>query len=205
MYEYGLFFIIKRIGENMKKIICLLVVCAAFAGSIFAAETSDAQNDQQKTMEKIIVINHLITDGLEKNKAAIMVASQDLTLAEKYMVIDSNKKSAGVPFVCNWLLGFGIGSFIQHDTTVATGILGGELAGWALYFNGVSNLNTSTMTTGLLIYGGFQIFALIRPWVYTDRYNTTLKSALGADLPAVSFAPIVSLDNTYGIACKIAM
>jgi hypothetical protein len=62
-------------------------------------------------------VSGMIKSDLFKNQSTIQSLSQRLTSTEKMALYTEYKKDPWVPFLINFLVGAGIGSFIEGDTT----------------------------------------------------------------------------------------
>jgi len=161
----------------MKKMVAVLLI-AIFAGTAFAQGSSTAS------------VAGMIKDGLFKNEVRIRQASVNLDTNEKLLLYSEFKKEPWVPFLVNLLIGAGIGSFIEGDTTGGVIALTGDLVGWgsvligistyasAVYDNPYTTRGVGLVTFGYIALAGTRIFEIIRPFTFTSRYNSTLKGAL---------------------------
>ncbi len=188
----------------MKKIIlCLImlfVVCLAFS---------------QETTSSVPKIRLLIEDNLFKNADIIAAESVNLTDTETYTLYTENEKEMWTPLLLNGFLGFGIGSFSQGDYLGGGIAVGAELVGYGLLIAGVAPImnlyfNPSTdpvdvnaITTqyvgfylaGTAVLLGNRIFQVIRPVVYTNSFNDTLKKSLGVTQISYSATPAYDFKN----------
>lgn len=149
-------------------------------------------------------ISGMIKDDLFKNEEQIIRESTNLDQSQKLLLYGEYKKDQWVPFIINFVVGAGIGSFVQGDTTGGTIALVGDLAGMACVLLGVSSYSTAiytdpyttkgmgVMTLGYIALLGTRVFEIVRPFTYTSRYNSTLKGALNY-YDSFSFAP--TLEN----------
>ena len=120
-----------------------------------------------------------------------------LTSMQRMVLLESGKKSSGLPFVLNLILGLGIGSYVQGDTKGGTTALVGELTSLALIFAGAGQASinpytgevegTELMALGYLGVIGFRLYELIRPFSFTKEYNAKLSNAL----MNVSLSPVL--------------
>lgn len=135
-----------------------------------------------------------------KNQAAGMTAG------EKMMFYESNKKSNILPFVLNFCLGAGVGSFVQGDTKGGVTGLIGDLAGCLLVGVGTGIMQQNAMAgelpgtlETLLIYGGcavltgFRIYECIRPFTFAKSYNNKLHEAIMGDA-SLTVLPVMGKD-----------
>ncbi|MDR1786262.1 MAG: P13 family porin [Spirochaetaceae bacterium] len=155
--------------------------------------------------ETALAVHGLLKKGLYKNYDQIAEESYNLTASEKMLLLDAHEKTAGLPFTANLLIGFGLGSYMQGDTTGGTIQLVGELVGVASMIAGSVVLEAGMIYTladtvtgdytegpsswaassgsGLILAGyaltaALRIYGCISPFVFKARYNTKLKSAL---------------------------
>jgi hypothetical protein len=175
-------------GGFMKKIVAILLF-AIIAGTAFAQNSASGS------------IAGMIKDGLFKNEARIKDASFNLDATEKLMLYGEFKKDPWVPFIINFLIGAGIGSFVEGDTTGGVIGLTGDVIGLGSILMGVSTyasaLSSNPYTTsglGMVTFGyialiGTRVFEIIRPFTFSSRYNSTLKGALNY-YDGLSLAPI---------------
>lgn len=147
-------------------------------------------------------VSGLIKDDLFKNAASIENESSQLTESEKLILYSDFKKDNILPFVLNFLVGIGLGSFIQGDSTGGWIAVAGDMAGIGLLAVGyVGALNSvygsSGYSSGITMIGiseiilaGTRIFECIRPFTFASRYNTTLKKSIKYyDRPSLSLVP----------------
>ena len=108
------------------------------------------------------------------------------------------------PFVLNLLLNFGIGSFVQGDTTGGLIVAGGQVLGIGLIVAGVSasrtddqygyttTTTTTTTTSSALVYVGAGLAAAasiagyVFPFTYANAANEKLRRDLGIAVANVS-------------------
>ncbi len=171
----------------MKRTVSVIVLlCLAMA--VFADESS------------VSSISGMIKSDLFKNQSKIQGLSQNLTSTEKMALYSEYKKDQWVPFLVNFIVGAGIGSFIEGDTTGGAIALAGDLIGIgtvvtglssyasAVYSNPYTSEGLGLMSFGYIVLFGSRIFEIIRPFTWTARYNSTLTQSLNY-LPGISFAP----------------
>jgi len=110
-----------------------------------------------------------------------------------------------LPFILNFLIGFGVGSWVQGHT--AGGLIGsiGQLCGVILI---VSSSSTNLKGIGALTLIGAWLTDCILPWTYAHSYNNKLKSALGmSSLTDIRLVPALNLakNNTLypGLALTV--
>lgn len=157
--------------------------------------------------ESISSVAGMIKSDLFKNQERIKEASSNLKQTDKMILYSEFKKDQWVPFLVNFVVGAGIGSFIEGDTTGGAIALVGDLVGLGAVVLGAASYSNEvysdpyttkgfgTMTFGYFALIGTRIFEIVRPFTWTARYNSTLKSALNY-YDSLSLAP--SIDN--GIA-----
>ena len=195
----------------MKKIVILIALALLIPSFIFADSTSYAR------------INGLIDSGMMKNRDQISYLSSGLTSSEAIMLYNAKKINSGVPFALNFLLGCGIGSFVQGDTAGGVTALVGELAGYAAIlggsaclaaatvgnydsnesnaaaFNSQSAFGAGLMIGGGIMYLGFRIYEMIRPFSYAKKYNETLFEALNSSYGTTLAILPSSFDDNLGV------
>ncbi len=173
----------KRILVLVLMLLCLIVAIFADDGSVSS-------------------ISGMIKSDLFKNQGKIQGLSQNLTSTEKMALYSEYKKDQWVPFLVNFIVGAGIGSFIEGDTTGGVIALTGDIVGLGSVIIGATTYASSmysypytysTKGLGLATFGyvvliGSRIFEIIRPFTYTARYNSTLKQSLNY-LAGISFVP----------------
>ena len=197
----------------MKKLLVVLVLLCTFGGLLFADDFTSCLNNIDKKLDSTTI-------------ATIQKYSANLTEAEKYVLYEHNQMSGGNAAFINLCLGFGIGSYIQGDTTGGTISLVADLAGYAMIlagefkysadlrkeeqavrngdYNNESKANMNLSYVGLAIVAINRIFTCIRPYTYARSYNKRLSKALyGA--PTVALVPTLDeLGNTsWTLSAKI--
>ncbi len=186
----------------MKKII-IGVVLLCTMGIVFSqTSTSD--------------IRVLIEDDLIDNKEKIMQLSSGLSSSEKLSLYDAHEEDLLAPLLLNGFLGFGIGSFYQGDIVGGAIGAGGNVIGVGLVLAGYIPVltalsddsistaefeNVVTQYLGFYLAGGAvffvtKVFEIIRPVVYTNSFNNTLKESLGVS--AISYYAVPSYDLERG-------
>lgn len=175
----------------MKMIILFTVLLFAFAPAL-SAEESDSENFYQ--------LGILMQDLDLENQAQFMQINElasSLSSMQRMVLLESNKKSSGLPFVLNLILGLGIGSYVQGDSKGGTTALVGELSSLALLLAGAGqatvNPYTGDIEGGEMMYPGyigmvgFRLYELIRPFSFAKEYNSKLSNAL----MNVSLSPVL--------------
>lgn len=176
-----------------KKVIVLLALLCLFACSLFADDFTSCLNLIDKKLNASTV-------------AEVQKYSANLSESQKYSIYESKKSSGTIPFVVNFFLGCGIGSYIQGDVLGGTISLCGDVGGYALIVGGYVSAAASAVSnssSGLaggsaaVIAGGAillanRIFTCIRPFTYASSYNKRLSTALYA---STSFAMVPSINE----------
>lgn len=216
----------------MKKItVCLLPVFLFIflTGQNLFASPTETENHVQN-------ISHMLGNrGLKKNFNDIYTEAGFLSFDEKQQLYSSFEDKPLDPFLLNWLIGFGIGSFVQKDylsgglclaadiTSVGIGLTGVILWQKEL-FDASRNANQDlgslflmvfnalTMRTAMpfIIAGGVlsiasRIYGMIAPWVYGASYNKRLEQALRIGEASLSVAPFVMPDASCGLALRVEL
>ena len=214
----------------MKKItVCLLPVFLFIflTGQNLFASAPETENHVQN-------ISHMLGNrGLKKNFNDIYTEAGFLSFDEKQQLYSSFEDKPLDPFLLNWLIGFGIGSFVQKDylsgglclaadiTSVGIGLTGVILWQKEL-FDASRNANQDlgslflmvfnalTMRTAMpfIIAGGVlsiasRVYGMIAPWVYGASYNKRLEEALRIGDARLSVAPLVMPDASCGLALRL--
>lgn len=181
----------------MKKLFSVLLLIAVSV-SVFAQS------------ESVGSVAGMIKSDLFKNQGRIKEAASTLKQTDKMMLYGEYKKDQWVPFLVNFVVGAGIGSFIQGDKTGGTIALVGDLIGLgaviigassyynAFYSDPYTTKGLGAMTLGYVTLIGTRIFELIRPFTFTARYNSTLKESLSY-FDGISLAPAIE-NGVAGLA-----
>ena len=218
----------------MKKSLIVFILAVFAIGFSFAQEAEIASADTENAENKIALeyAEYLFEDGFVKGNNAKKIAglSPFLTPAQRENLYEENEKSGVAPFLLNLLLGFGIGSFSQGDTTIGYLQLWGDIVGYGLMIPGMiitqkaaedletSPAGTTLVTLGSLITLGVAIPAYIRAWTFTAHTNKKMRQALQVDENgkavsasekknslSVSFAPIIQpISDEYGLMARIS-
>ena len=99
------------------------------------------------------------------------------------------------PFALNLLLGLGIGSFVQGDTTGGLLVAGGEVLGVGLMVAGYSSAVNDPGSGGTIVLVGAgllvaaRIAGLVFPFTYANSFNEKLRGDLGISVADVSIVP----------------
>lgn len=177
----------------MKKIIVIFALFCLFACSLFADDFTSCLNLIDKKLNASTV-------------AAVQQYSANLSDSQKYSIFETKKSSGTIPFLVNFVLGCGIGSYIQGDTVGGTIALCADLGGYALVIGGALSAASSTVSTdatgagigatvavaGYVTLIANRIFTCIRPFTYASGYNKRLSSALYA---STSFAMVPAVNE----------
>ena len=143
---------------------------------------------------------------------------------QKEFQYEQQRKDPWGPFVLNFLLGLGIGSFVQGDITGGLIVAGGELLGlgliitWAsaaaedvVYDDGGYRLESTTSSNGTLILGASilaaaRVAALVVPFTYANSFNEKLRGELGLTVTDVALiVPGVNGDERSGYGLMVTM
>ncbi len=108
------------------------------------------------------------------------------------------------PFALNLLLGLGIGSFVQGDTTGGLLVAGGEVVGAGLLIAWLSNPESGNalLIGGVVLLSAARIAGLVIPFTYANGFNEKLRKDLGIAISDVSLiVPGVNgeADDGYGV------
>lgn len=203
----------KRCMKKLFILLILLVICA----------TVYAQNNA----ESISTIQNLIEDSLFSNEDTIASEARQLSLPERMLLYDKYEKSVVGPVLLNMILGYGIGSYRQGDTgfgvmstltdltcnaMILTSLIqmfsyGADyLQSDDLILNPESerkyNKAISRMVLFSCIKGGWDFFAIIRPFIFKNTYNTTLENVLGIreNETQISLNPVIDTNGNAGLS-----
>ncbi|HOT58456.1 MAG TPA: P13 family porin [Spirochaetales bacterium] len=168
----------------MKKLLVLIFIVTAGA-SLFADDNAFFQ------------INMLIDDNLFTNQYAIADLAKDLTGSQKMMIYNQHKNEPVLPFILNLVLGCGIGSYIQGDTGGGTIALCGDLGGILLVSIGYGSFNAGMFTTGTIVLLASRIYEIVQPFVYSNKYNRVLRTALGMNGVAYNVYMLPDASNNW--------
>ena len=209
----------------MKKIYIILILTSLFSFSVFC----QTKSNQTSTEENSARISSLIDESLWKNGSEIFNLSQTLPIDLRLSLYNKYEQKAFKTFLWNLIPYMGIGSFIAHDTfggfvELGCFLIGGSFTALAspqirstlttskTYTTGIQTTTTYTydenyiFTGAIIIFSGW-VFGLIRPWVYTPKYNRYLKSALRANDSSkieVTFAPQINpVEKQFGLMASI--
>ena len=107
-----------------------------------------------------------------------------------YLKYEHQKVDPWGPFVLNLLLPFGIGSFVQGDTTGGLVVAGGQVIGVGLMVVDLTsdNPNGAMLYVGAGLYSAATVAALIFPFTYANAANEKLRRDLGISVSDVSLS-----------------
>jgi hypothetical protein len=192
------------LGVCVMKLFYVILLAFVLSIPVYSQTTDEKKPSEQSFME----VQMLINQDLDDNYQLINQKSQDLTQVQRMFIYDDKKVSGGLPFVLNFFLCFGIGSWVQGHT--AGGLIGtiGNLTGLILIASDDSG-GSSTATIGSVIFLSTWIVDCILPWTYSSSYNRKLKSALGINaVSSIDLAPTLNMaqDGTIypGIGLSVA-
>lgn len=180
----------------MKKTIAILLFILVL-GSVFATDN-------------YIKCSQLIDKKLKAQTVSLIQQySKDLTDTEKYTLYKTNETNGLVPFTLNLLLGCGIGSFVQGDTTGGILTLAVELVDFIGYFSAYGRaLNATTQVEYDSAVSSMTIWAVslivarvcecIEPFIYSNQYNKRLSNAIYGS-PSFVANPQINKDGTVGL------
>lgn len=168
----------------MKKLLVLIFV--VIAGTMAFADDNT-----------VLQINMLIDDNLFANQYVIADLAKDLSGTQKLMIYNQHKNSPVLPFLFNFVIGCGIGSYIQGDSTGGTIALCGDLGGALMVVIGYSSLNYSMFSIGSVLLLASRIYEIVQPFVYSSRYNAALRTVLGLNGVAFNVYMLPDINNNW--------
>lgn len=196
MYIYFIYIYMEYKMKNL-----LIIVLAV----ILTAQVSYSQEKNSSKNDDFLLVQTLINQDLYDNYKAIQAKADNLNSVQKQFIYEDKSKSSTLPFILNFIVGFGVGSWVQGHTV--GGLIGtiGHLGGAILLVYGKSN---DLQTVGLVTFFGTWITECILPWTYAHSYNNKLKSALGmSSLTDIRLVPALNLakNNTLypGLALTV--
>ena len=209
----------------MKKTLIILILTSIISFSVF----SQSKSNQTSVDDNSARISSLIDESLWKNSSEIFNLSQTLPIDLRHSLYDKYEQKALKTFLWNLIPYMGIGSFMAHDNFGGFVELGCTVIGLSLvalespqirstlatsktYTDGVQTTTAYTyneyyaVAGGIIAFSGW-VFGLIRPWIYTPKYNNYLKSALRVNDSSkveVTFAPQINpIENQIGLLASI--
>ena len=112
------------------------------------------------------------------------------------------KADAWGPFALNFLLAFGIGSFVQGDTTGGLIVASGEMVGMGMMIIGGSSVAQDpegpggiTLVVGVGLLAAARVAGLVFPFTYAQAFNEQLRRDLGIAASDISLTEI----DRYGV------
>jgi len=140
--------------------------------------------NMDKSMEKRREVQKLIEDGIEKNKYEIQSLSVHLSNEDMEVLYEENKMNAIGYAALSGTIGFGLGSYIQGNTTfgIVQSIL--DVTNTILLLTDNQALSVFTMSIS-------RVAGLIAPFVYQNSYNKTLKATLHGYSLSYSIDPLI--------------
>lgn len=147
------------------RFITLFFAVILFSNSLFSQSKPSTEN--------LMTVIMLIDDDIYRNANEIRSISSQLELSEKLFIYQEKEKSTTAPFLLNFLVGFGIGSWVQGDEV--GGIVGtvGGIGGYALM------VSSDNPEVGAGIFLGTYLINLFKPFTYARSFNKKLKSVVG--------------------------
>lgn len=179
----------------------------------------------QSNAESILTIQNLIDDDLFSNENIIAEEALQLSMPERVMLYDKYEKGVAGPFLLNLMLGYGIGSYRQGDTTFAVmSTLTDLTCNFMILSALIQSIGTvpfidddidpysgrtksyekalSKITLFSSIKAGWDLIEIIRPFFFKYAYNTTLENVLGLNEkgPEISLKPVIDTKGNAGIS-----
>lgn len=165
---------------------------------------------------KYLEISMMLDNTKKLSDVQISLISQqvsNLSIEQKFMLYESHKKSATLPFVINFFVGAGIGSYVQGDTKGGTVGLVLDLLAMSFVSNGFllaynrslndgGNYDTSpeiSVLAGSALLLASKIYQGIRPFKFVKEENRKLARSLD-----VNFAMVPTLDDQGDFQMKVA-
>ncbi|UPA19056.1 P13 family porin (plasmid) [Borrelia puertoricensis] len=133
----------------------------------------------------------------------------------KLLLYELHKQNTLVPFLLNFFVGFGTGSFMQGNFTGGLLILGFDMLGVGLISGGIYSLSqykgieTPTFALSLVSLGGMTLFItriveMISPFTYASSYNRKLREKLGISLGGFKPQFEVNFNENAGLGFELA-
>lgn len=157
----------------MKKIATVFIFLALTISFICADETPKQEGSS---------IAFMVKSDLFKNADKISEASKSLTQEQKLLLYSDLKKDSTGPFLLNFLIGCGVGSFVQGDTSTGWSFVVCSLIGAGMILI-APKINDSSVRAAMPFIGyelliGTKIAECIAPFTYANKFNNKLKEAL---------------------------
>lgn len=191
----------------MKKILIVLI----FLLLSFSAFANESFDEASYNLER---------NGLtDENLALIYSMNDKFSSNEKLVLLDRYSLPVVGPFLLNFFIGYGSGSFYLGDMTSGYIQLGLQLGSYLLAGIGAiihnfgrfesDKIRTDTEITfyvlgGLTLIGNW-IYSLITPWIYTNANNGKFQDALYGRESTISWniEPLVDNKKNFGLQARI--
>ena len=183
---------------------------------ILADSTAPSKTTEAETSKNQFEIIPLLKNEFPEKKDLVFSLSKNFSDDERDYLFNRYRKTTLQPFLLNWLVGFGVGSFYQGDTKGGKIALYGELGslGGGLVIFGLGAIVDIIGRNGGSLVGGvigacaaivgflvFKVYEMIRPFTYARLYNSELSESLRLSL---MFSPTINIAQngqpTYGVA-----
>ena len=203
----------------MKKKLCVLFVLL-LACSVFCEQQNESVKPQ---------VNYLIKGGLLKNVDAISTLSNEMSISEKYEILNTYQRSPVKPILINLAAGFGIGSYIDGDKKGGTVGLIGDIVSTICWITAITDYTFNIASYGIdgyyfnnkdeKIYEeptmkcafaviatlGSRVYQCIRANSYVKKYNQTLTEALGINSLQTSLLPVINDDGSLAVSLNFSI
>lgn len=203
----------------MKKKLCVLFVLL-LACSVFCEQQNESVKPQ---------VNYLIKGGLLKNVDAISTLSNEMSISEKYEILNTYQRSPVKPILINLAAGFGIGSYIDGDKKGGTIGLIGDIVSTICWITAITDYTFNIASYGIdgyylnnkdeKIYEeptmkcafaviatlGSRVYQCIRANSYVKKYNQTLTEALGINSLQTSLLPVMNDDGSLAMSLNFSI
>ena len=203
----------------MKKKLCVLFVLL-LACSVFCEQQNESVKPQ---------VNYLIKGGLLKNVDAISTLSNEMSISEKYEILNTYQRSPVKPILINLAAGFGIGSYIDGDKKGGTIGLIGDIVSTICWITAITDYTFNIASYGIdgyyinnkdeKIYEeptmkcafaviatlGSRVYQCIRANSYVKKYNQTLTEALGINSLQTSLLPVINDDGSLAMSLNFSI
>jgi len=184
----------------MKKPVLLLCLFLLLLSVLFASNSP------------VSSISLMIDSDFSGNYDSIFKESTYLSDHEKMSLYSMYENSPTVPFIVNFLVGAGIGSFIQGDKQGGFTALVADVVGIGIFSTGYTQAlssvyygQTSSEGSGMILLGAgimlaSKIYQIIRPFSFSKEYNNRLRSSLQGNMK-ISLTPVITtVNNQYAVA-----
>lgn len=178
----------------MKKLLAL--VMTLFFSLNMSLTAFSAEVNESNPLEVI----HLIDAGLDENFNLIQEKASSLSSTEKFAILQSKESSPVMPFALNFLLGFGMGSFVQGNQRagffqLATELIGGVVA--VFFFSTGDGGAAILAMLGIGVAALGRLVGLISPFNYSKEYNKKLQEALLGNRHSTSSKEIIKFSLAF--------